>query len=116
MDFLRAGGVPMIVVILFSGATLIAAIRFALRPVARKLAGIRALTWASTFAVLSGTAANLAMVCWRVSHVPEWSAAPVLPVLAGVGESLTLAILGFSVLATAWLLVAVGSRRLDEPS
>src|SRR5690348_7605715 len=99
MGFLKAGGFPMVVVILFSAASLIAAVRFALRPVARKLAVIRALSWATICAIVSGTAANLASVCWHITHDPDWLAAPVQPLLGGIAESLTLSILGFALLA-----------------
>jgi hypothetical protein len=50
----------------------------------------------------------------KVPANPEWAKGPDLPlvVMIGIGESLTPAILGFSVLAIAWLVGAFGQRRM----
>jgi len=117
MDFMRAGGFSMWVVLLFGMITLVLAGLFVWRPSHRRVAVLRGLTVATCFAVLSGLSANVAAVMFKVPSRPEWAHSPDihLIVMTGIGESLTVAILGFTILALAWLMTAVGQRRLVEP-
>jgi hypothetical protein len=114
LEFFRAGGWVMFVVLLFGGLSLAAAIRFARTPRTETVGAVRALSTATIFAVIGGVAADLATVFTKVPNHPEWSQSPQvgLIVLTGLGESLTPAILGFAFLAVAWLVTAVGARRL----
>ena len=115
MEFMRAGGVGIWIVTLFGLLALFGAGRFAWRADPDRLRGVVALTWATVFAIASAVSANLASVCWKVPNRPEWAQSPEMPliVMTGIAESLTPAILGFTVLGVVWLLVAVGHRRLD---
>jgi len=116
VKFFVAGGFPMWVVLIFGLLCLGTAIRFAFTATPRRLAVIRALSWATAFSILSGVASNFMAVMWHVPGNPEWSREPLFPVMQGLGEAVTPAILGFTLLAIAWLLVAVGLRRMaDEP-
>jgi hypothetical protein len=114
IDFLRAGGYTMVIVIVVGGAMLVAAARFAREADPRRLALVKALTWALSFAVVSGIAVNLAVTCTAVATDPEWSKAPLLPLLQGFAESITPAILGGAIASIAWILVGVGVRRMPD--
>ena len=116
LRFLRAGGFPTIVVLLLGGLTLVTAIRFALKADARKLALVRALTWATVFAILSGVLSDFMAVMWHVPENPEWAHSPELHliVMEGLGEAVTPGVLGFVILALTWSFVAIGTRRLQD--
>ena len=111
---MRAGGAPIWIVLLFGALTMIAAGYFFFRPDERRLAMLRGLSNATVFAVLTALCANLAAVMFRVpSHLP-WSKSPAIgvAVMTGIGEALTPGMLGFTLLALAWLMTALGLRRL----
>ncbi len=120
MEFFAAGGWSMIVVLLFGALTLGGAAAFFRKPDQRRVGTIRGLSVATVFAVLCGICADLAAVFTKVPNNPEWAHSPDLPliVMTGLGESLAPAILGFSLLSLAWLVTAVGVRRLGtlEPA
>lgn len=111
---MRAGGVPMWIVLLFGLVTLGAAVYLAWKPTASKVAFVRSMTAATGFAVLSGMAAAVGAVMTRVPANPEWAASPDLHliVMTGLGESMSAPILGCAMLAVAWALTATGVRRL----
>ncbi len=115
-EFLRMGGVPMIFVLLFGGLTMAAAIAFARRPMERMVGMIRGMSIATVFVVLSAVTSGLVKVATGIPHTPEWANHPQLHliVMAGIGESLTAAIVGFSFLAMAWLVTALGVRRMGQ--
>jgi hypothetical protein len=115
LEFFKMGGFAMFFILLFGGLTLAAAVVLMFRPSARLVAMIRAMSVSTAFVSLAGFAAGLAMVCTKVPQTPEWANDPLvgLIILTGVGESLTNVILGFSLLAIAWLVTAVGVRRMD---
>ena len=112
MYLMRAGGFPMWIVLLFGIIILAAAILFARRPDEGKLGFIRGMSVATVFAVVSGLASNLAATFYKSLHVPEFRAELLESVLMGVSESMSPAILGFSILSIVWLITAVGVRRL----
>ncbi len=116
VEFLKMGGVPMIFVLLFGALTLAAAIAFARRPVERMVGMIRGMSIATVFIVLSAIASGLVAVSTNVPQTPEWANHPQihLIILAGIGESLTPAIVGFSFLAMAWLVTSLGVRRMGQ--
>jgi hypothetical protein len=118
LELLRSGGVPGLFVVLFGLLTLAAATRFAIRPHTGDVAGIRALTATTAFAVLTALAANFTAVMWKVTGRPEWAHDPELHliVMRGLGEATTPAILGFAVLTVTWFLVALGRRRAAQAS
>ncbi|MEZ4220515.1 MAG: hypothetical protein R3B13_06245 [Polyangiaceae bacterium] len=115
-EFLRLGGVPMIFVLLFGALTLAAAVTFARRPMERMVGMIRGMSIATVFVVLSGVASGLVATFTRVPQTPEWANDPKvsLIIVTGIGESLTIAIVGFSFLAIAWLVTALGVRRMGQ--
>lgn len=114
VELMRAGGWVMIFVLLFGGLTLAAAAWFAYRPEERHVGTIRALSSATVFSVLAGVFADFGAVFTKVPGNPEWAHDPDLPliVMTGLGESMAPGILGFSMLALAWFVTAVGVRRL----
>lgn len=114
LDFIRAGGFPMLFVILLGLVALAAAAHFVWRPDARKVEVVRALEKAVLFASLSGLAVALAAVGYKVPSTPEWAKSPDMPliVMTGIAESMSAPILGFTVLSLVALLMAIGHRRL----
>jgi len=110
---MQEGGMPMWFLLLFGVATLIAAVRFAARPrrnalaVALSLAGVTAVT------AVSAVASDLAAVGHKAfdflrAH-PDMTLSQIL--LQGFAESMSPAILGFTVLALVGLIVALGFQR-----
>lgn len=116
MDFLRAGGFGMWIVLATGIATLITAALFARRPDERRMSLTRGLTWATVFAVLTAVSSNVAAVMFKVPTRPEWAHSPDihLIVMTGLGESLTPAIVGSAFLTLTWIVAAVGMRRLAD--
>jgi hypothetical protein len=114
IEFFKAGGFPMFVVLFLGLAALIAAGLFAFRPDEGRVGTIRALSTSTGFSVLAAVAADLATVCYTVASNPEFSKSDELHliVLMGIAESLTPAIMGCTMLALVWMMVAVGHRRL----
>lgn len=100
----------MWLVLLFGGLALVLGGALLLRPTAARFTMLRGLSVATAFAVLSGLAANVAATCKYASTVPD--AERSMTVLVGLAESLAPAILGFTVLALAWLAAAIGTRKL----
>lgn len=115
-EFLRMGGVPMIFVLSFGALTLAAAVQFARRPMERLVGMIRGMSVATVFVVLSGVASGVVAMSTKIPQTPEWANHPQihLIILAGLGESLTMAVVGFSFLAMAWLVTALGVRRMGQ--
>jgi hypothetical protein len=113
-DFLRAGGYPIWIVIALTIPSLYLAIRFAIALDARRLAMLRALSWAQVFAVTSGVAADVIATLWNAGRNPDLRDDRVTAVLIGLGESLTPAVLGLSALTVVWILIAFGLRRAPK--
>ncbi|MBW2533692.1 MAG: hypothetical protein JRI55_19545 [Deltaproteobacteria bacterium] len=116
MNFLRAGGFGMWLVLATGAATLVTAILFARKPDERRMSLMRGLTWATIFSVLTAVSSNVAAVMFKVPTNPEWSHSPDLHliVMTGLGESLTPAIVGFAFLTLTWIVASVGMRRLAD--
>jgi hypothetical protein len=116
IEFFQAGGWSMFLILALGLLTLGAAAMFMRKPEARDVGMIRGFSVATVFAVLCGVATDLATVFTHVPNHPEWAHSPDMPliVMTGLGESLTPAILGFSMLTLAWLVTAVGVRRLGH--
>jgi hypothetical protein len=114
IELMRAGGIFMIFVLGFGLITFGAAIHFAIRPDLRRVETVRALTLATLFSVAAGVIACIAKVGSTIPRIPEWASSPKihLLVMEGISESMAPGILGFSLLALAWLVMAVGHRRL----
>jgi len=114
IEFFQAGGYSMFFILILGLVTLGAAAAFMRKPQAQDVGMIRGFSVATVFAVLSGIAADLAAVFTHVPNNPEFAQSPDMPliVMTGLAESLTPAILGFSMLTLAWMVTAVGVRRL----
>lgn len=109
-----------VVGIAFVGFTLIVgfgalglAFSLALRPGERKLAVLRPLSVSTVFASVAALCAGVGICLKNVGDGMQQAAAPATTVLlvAGLAEALVPAILGFALLAVAWLLAAVGLHR-----
>jgi ABC-type transport system involved in cytochrome c biogenesis permease subunit len=112
LGFMQAGGVGMWFVAALGAALVITAIGFARGADPQRLSILRALSLAVTVASLTGFASGLASTCRYVTEHPDALAAPVAPLLAGFAEASANVILGGALLAIAWLLVALGVRRM----
>ena len=73
---------------------------------------IRALTWATLLGIASGLCANVAAVMTYAAN----NAPPDLHlvVMQGLAEAVAPGVLGFTMLSISWLLVAVGTRRVQD--
>ncbi len=113
VEFFIAGGFPMWFVLAFGLAGLVGAVFFARRPVEHHLGAIRAISWATAFCSFAGFIAGLAATTAACGQLPpeeasDWHRYALL----GFAESSSNLILGASLLALTWLVVAVGLRRL----
>jgi hypothetical protein len=113
LTLFREGGFPMFFLLAFGLATLIFATRYAWAPTGRGLRMTLALGVATTFATLTGVCADLAQVG---HHAPDYLLRhPEIPVwqilMQGGAECMSPAILGFTTLSLAALLVALGVHR-----
>jgi hypothetical protein len=113
LQFMIEGGWGMWFVLTFGTITLLAAIGFARKPNTTRQHAAGSFCGATCFAILSAVSLNLAAVGSKVPNVPEWANSPRvhLIVMEGISESLAPAILGFTLLSFAWMLMAVGQRR-----
>ena len=112
VEFMKAGGWSMWFVLLLGLGALVAAILFLLKSDLRKLALVRALSLATVFAIASGLCANVAAVMKFAGDYqgPHF----LLTVMYGLAEAAAPGILGFTMLSISWLLVAVGTRRVQD--
>jgi uncharacterized membrane protein YhaH (DUF805 family) len=116
IEFLLAGGWSTWMVLILGGTCFAVAALFARRPETRRLPLLRAMTWATVFAVLAGLAANVtATLAHAAAEESAAMGSGLAAVLAGGAEALTSAVLGFTLLALAWMFVAIGMRRLQDP-
>lgn len=121
---IRNGGVvPMMFILIFGIAGLLAAFFFAIRAERRTLGFLKTISAAVFFATLSATCADVGATLYNVSDVYEkgepykFRDQPIHPsamIVQGMAESTSPGILGFSFLAVIAMLSAVGRRRLDE--
>jgi hypothetical protein len=114
LDFFRAGGWAMFVVLATVIPLLIISVKFARNASPQGLSMIRALTMAVVFASIGGVVSNLASVARHVPSDPELWKEPLANILWGINESMAPAILGFSLISIAWILVAFGVRRMPS--
>ena len=113
-EFIRAGGVPILGVVLFGIIGLVAAAAFARRPDPRSVETLKALSATQLFMTVAAVVSDFGSVMWKVPNDPQWAHSPDLRliVMTGLGEASTPGILGFTVLAVVWLLIALGFHRL----
>ncbi|HTA88382.1 MAG TPA: hypothetical protein VK745_02360 [Polyangiaceae bacterium] len=113
LTLFEEGGFPMWFLLAFSVLTLLSAARFATRPHASRLRLATALGVATLFTTLTAICADLAQVghelpgyLERHRELPLSSA-----ILQGVAESMSPAIVGFTVLSLSALVLALGFYR-----
>jgi len=117
LEFFRAGGFNMFPLTALGIAILFPAVRFARNADPQRLSLIRALTTAIAFCTITGVAAGLASTCHFVVTQPEAQKDPLPFLLQGFAETLTNVMLGGAIVLLAWILVAVGVRRMpSDPS
>lgn len=109
VDFFRAGGFNMYVLAVLGIVQLIVAGKFARNASPQRLSLVRALTWAIAFSSVVGMVSGFAVTLKGVGSMPVLD--PQILCL-GFAESLTNPILGFGIISIAWILVAVGVRRM----
>jgi len=114
LDFFRAGGFNMIPLAVLGIAMLVTAVKFARDADPQRLALVRALTWAIVACTFIGLAAGLASTAHYVVDHDEALKDPLPYLLQGFAETMTNAILGGSFVVLAWILVAVGVRRMPH--
>ena len=114
LTLIRAGGFPMVFVILFGCLALAWAIAMAVRPDRRKLPFITWMSVATAFAICSGFAADFGATFYHMAHnaIPQDEYLPTL--MQGLGESMSPGIIGFSLLSLTALATAMGARRLAK--
>lgn len=115
VEFMKAGGWSMWIVLILGLGSLATAILFVARRAVATLALVRALTLATLFAIASGLCANIAAVMTYASRNQELIGHDLArAILAGIAEAAAPGILGFTLLSISWLLVAVGTRRAQD--
>src|SRR5262245_46726398 len=114
LHFMGEGGWGMWFVLCFGLITLAAAIGFARRPRPEAEQAVRSFSRATTFSIISTVCLDLAAVGSKVPNLPAFANHPKIHfvIMEGISESLAPAILGCTLLGFAWLVVAVGQRRL----
>ena len=110
VDFIRAGGFSMFILLAIGAGLIPIAIAFARNADPQRLSIIRALTVALVLASLTGFASGLAATAKYV--VREEPKDPLPWLLQGFAESTTNLVLGGGIAVIAWILVAVGVRRM----
>jgi hypothetical protein len=114
VDFMIAGGWMMFVILAVAIPMLVTAAKFARNATPQGLSLVRALTTAVVFASIAGVVTDLAAVARNVPSNPEFWKEPLANLLWGFNESMGPAVLGFSLITIAWILVAFGVRRMPK--
>ena len=113
IQFFQNGGFPMWFILGFGLASLIGAALFARKPDEIRLGALRAMSWATAFVSFAGFVAGIAVTLAACANLPpdvaeRWH----VYVMMGTSESSSNLILGASMLALTWLVIAIGLRRL----
>lgn len=107
-------GIVIVLVIIILGLSSFAmAVSFMVKPTEVKLAVIRPLSIATTFASVAGLSSGLATALTNISgQLGGRSGLVNVAMLAGgISEALVAAVFGFSLLTLAWIAVALGMRK-----
>jgi hypothetical protein len=91
------------------------AVGYVFRPTEQKLVLMRPVSLAAIFATVSGLLGGWIAVLGSIPATPDGHL-PVASLYRGIAESLTVGFVSFGLLATAWMLVAVGVLRRHDPS
>jgi hypothetical protein len=109
LNIFIAGGFPMVFIFVFGAAAIALASSYALTLRQGRKSGARWTMLATLLATLAGVALDMAATC---SHLTSAESVNVQALLTGIGESLSPAILGCTLLALGALITAVGSNRV----
>jgi len=114
--FMGEGGWAMWFVLALALITVAAAVGFARRPSSARRDAVHSFSRATSLVIVSAVSLDLAAVGSKIPNNPEWASSPRMPLLVmeGISESLAPAILGFTLLSLAWIVMAVGQRRLSR--
>jgi len=112
LDLIREGGGPMLFVVIFGLLTFAAAALFAARGDRRRLGFVTWMGVATLLSIGGGVASDLAAVGHHgFERCAEKHIEPATCLVLGVAESMSPAILGFTLLSLAAMLAAVGMSR-----
>lgn len=131
---IRNGGViPMSFILLFGFLALGSAFFYALKAEKKTLGFIKSMALATLFATLAASCADVGATLYATSKTmdPPGFDTQTMPgikttteaermaeahhiIVQGLAESTSPGIVGFSLVALTWMLVAVGRRRMDE--
>ena len=112
LTLFREGGFPMFVILGLGLTALVLSMRAAFRPSASRLEIVRGLASATLYSTLVGVFADVAAV---FHHLPNFEAPSFdLPhiLVAGLGEAMSPAIMGFTILSLVSLFAGLCARRL----
>lgn len=113
--FLVAGGYTTWLLLLLGVVLLVAAVQFVRGATPRRLAFLRALSAAYLLFTFGGIATNVTVVLWAVARRHPPGEPHDLDILfQGLGEAITPAGIGLTILGVVWLLIAVGVRRAHD--
>jgi hypothetical protein len=107
-------GIAVTLFILLLGLfTVGVSVSFMAKPTEVKLAFIRPLSVATTYASIVGVVCGLALTLTRISWELEGSAGAMNKsmLLGGISEALVPSIIGFALLTVAWIAVSFGMRK-----
>lgn len=111
-NFIIDGGIGVWFILLFGGATLVGAVLFVRRPDELRLASLRAMSITTLLSSLVGFIAGVAISFKGVARIPGVNDRWHLIALKGISEACACLILGLTLLTLAWLMIAIGLRRL----
>jgi hypothetical protein len=116
LHFMGEGGWAMWFVLALGLITVAAALGFAFKPASARQDAVRSFSLATSFMVISAVSLDLAAVGSKVPNIPALANSPTLHliVMEGIAESLAPSILGFTLLSFAWIVMAIGHRRLTR--
>lgn len=114
LNMIRAGGYNMWFLALIGGVMVWTAIRFARSADPHRLSILRALTVAIVVASISGFIAGLIKTCGAAGDTKEVLADRLPLMFHGFAESCTNLVFGGAFVVIAWVLVAVGVRRMPQ--
>lgn len=117
LGFIHSGGYNMWVLAAIGLVMLWTAIQFARGADPHRLSILRALTVAIVVASIAGFIAGLMLTCSGAGTTPEELAKRLPLMFQGFAESCSNLVFGGAFVVIAWVLVAIGVRRMpQEPS
>ena len=113
--YFRAGGYTTIVLVVLGLVLLVTAAQFIRQATPRRLAFMRALSLAYVLFTFGVIATNTTVVLWAVVRAHQPGQPYDLDMLMqGLGEAITPAGIGLTLLGIVWVMIAVGVRRAHD--